>query len=377
MERLSPSPSAHTMKITAAREDLLAPLQSVIGVVERRQTMPILANVFLSARDSRLSITGTDLEVELVASQEVNVQQPGDVTVPGRKLLDICRALPENSSVSLSTEADRTTLRAGRSRFTLSSLPASDFPVVEEIHAQQHLTVSRGALRRLIDQTHFSMAQQDVRYYLNGMLLETDGKVLRAVATDGHRLALCEAALESAAQSAQQVIVPRKGVLELQRLLGGEGELELAIGTNHVRAKIGDIRFTSKLIDGRFPEYGRVVPAAPTKIVEADRELLRQSFQRTAILSNEKYRGIRLTLRSGLLVIQAHNPEQEEAEDQVEVRYEGDDLEIGFNVTYLLDALSALDGEKVEIGLTDANSSCLIRAPGQSDTKYVVMPMRL
>lgn len=365
------------MKITAAREDLLAPLQSVIGVVERRQTMPILANVLLSARESRLSVTGTDLEVELVASQTVTVQQPGDVTVPGRKLLDICRALPEKASVSLATEADRATLRAGRSRFTLSSLPAADFPVVEEIHPQQHVTVPRAALRRLIDKTHFSMAQQDVRYYLNGMLLEADGKVLRTVATDGHRLALCETALEAPSQTPQQVIVPRKGVLELQRLLAGDGELELAVGTNHVQARIGDIRFISKLIDGRFPEYSRVVPAGPSKIIEADRELLRQSFQRTAILSNEKYRGIRLTLRSGLLTIQAHNPEQEEAEDQLEVGYSGDDLEIGFNVSYLLDALSALEGEKVEIGLTDPNSSCLIRAPGGGDTKYVVMPMRL
>ncbi len=369
--------AANSMKITAAREDLLAPLQSVIGVVERRQTMPILANVLLSARDNRLSVTGTDLEVELVASQAVTVQQPGDVTVPGRKLLDICRALPEKSSVSLTTEAERATVRAGRSRFTLSCLPAADFPVVEEFQAQQHVTVSRAALRRLIDKTHFSMAQQDVRYYLNGMLLETDGKALRAVATDGHRLALCETALETASTTPQQVIVPRKGVLELQRLLGGEGDLELAIGTNHVQARIGEIRFTSKLIDGRFPEYGRVVPASPTKVVQAERELLRQSFQRTAILSNEKYRGIRLTLRAGLLITQAHNPEQEEAEDQVEVTYEGDDLEIGFNVTYLLDALSALDGEKVEIGLTDPNSSCLLRAPGGGDTKYVVMPMRL
>jgi DNA polymerase III subunit beta len=364
------------MKITAPREDILGPLQSVIGVVERRQTMPVLANVLLSARDSRLSITGTDLEVELVASHEVSVQQTGELTVPGRKLLDIFRALPERSSVSLATEGERVTLRAGRSRFTLSSLPASEFPVVEEIGAQQHLTLPQGALRQLIDKTHFSMAQQDVRYYLNGMLLETDAEVLRAVATDGHRLALCETKLESAAKPSQ-VIVPRKGVLELQRLLGSEGTLELAIGTNHVRAKIGDIRFTSKLIDGRFPEYGRVVPLHTTKKVEGDRELLRQSFQRTAILSNEKYRGIRLSVRPGLLTIQAHNPEQEEAEDQVEVKYEGEELEIGFNVTYLLDALSALEGERVEIGLTDPNSSCLVQAPDAANAKYVVMPMRL
>ncbi len=365
------------MKITAAREDILGPLQNVIGVVERRQTMPILANVLLSARDSRLSVTGTDLEVELVAAHEVNVEQAGDVTVPGRKLLDIFRALPERANVNLTTEGDRVTLRTGRSRFTLSSLPAPEFPLVEEINAQQHLTVNRSALRQLIDKTHFSMAQQDVRYYLNGMLLETEGNILRAVATDGHRLALCETELEAPASSSQQVIVPRKGVLELQRLLGGEGPLDLAIGTNHIRVNIGDIRVTSKLIDGRFPDYARVLPANPTKIVEADRDLLRQSFQRTAILSNEKYRGIRLSLKSGALTIQAHNPEQEEAEDQVEVSYEGEELEVGFNVTYLLDALGALESDKVEIGLNDPNSSCLVRAPGRARAKYVVMPMRL
>ncbi len=364
------------MKLTATREELLAPLQSVIGVVERRQTMPVLANVLLSAREARLAITGTDLEVELVAAMKVAVDQPGDITVPGRKLLDIFRALPEGVSVTLSTEGERVVVRAGRSRFTLSSLPASEFPVVEEINAQQVLSLPQGEFRRLIDKTHFSMAQQDVRYYLNGLLLETQDSQLRAVATDGHRLALCEMTLSEPAKPGQ-VIVPRKGVLELQRILGSEGQVELAIGTNHVRAQIGDIRFTSKLIDGRFPEYGRVIPASPPRTVQADRETLRQALQRTAILSNEKYRGIRLAVRTDLLTIQAHNPEQEEAEDQVEVVYAGEELEIGFNVNYLLDALAAIETDKVEIGLTDSNSSCLIHAPGMTQTRYVVMPMRL
>jgi DNA polymerase-3 subunit beta len=365
------------MKLTATREEILAPLQSVIGVVERRQTMPVLANVLLSARDNRLSITGTDLEVELVVASKVTVAQAGDVTIPGRKLLDIFRALPEKTSVTLSTEGERVSLRAGRSRFTLSTLPAAEFPLVDDINAQQTVEVGQAEFRRLIDKTHFSMAQQDVRYYLNGLLLETEGKSLRAVATDGHRLALCETELSGRTRAAQQVIVPRKGVLELQRILGGEGLLELAVGTNHVRAQIGDIRFTSKLIDGRFPEYGRVIPANPTKIVGADRETLRQALQRTAILSNEKYRGVRLTVKPDLLIIQAHNPEQEEAEDMIEVSYKGDEVEIGFNVNYLLDALAAIDTEQVEIGLTDSNSSCLVRAPGTANTKYVVMPMRL
>jgi DNA polymerase-3 subunit beta len=339
--------------------------------------MPILSNILLSARDNRLRATGTDLEVELVAAAEVTVQQPGDITVPGRKLLDIVRNLPEKSQVTLTREGERIVLRGGRSRFTLSSLPAAEFPVVDEIHATQTVTIRAQDCRRLIDKTHFAMAQQDVRYYLNGTLLESNGQVLRAVATDGHRLSWCEVSLGGPAREMQQIILPRKGVLELQRLLDGEGEIEIAIGTNHVRVQIGEVRFTSKLIDGKFPEYGRVIPADPPRIMSASREALRAALQRTAILSNEKYRGVRLTFASGLLTVQAHNPEQEEAEDQLEVSFTGDEIEIGFNVSYLLDALGAVETETVEVGLTDANSSCLIRAPGNINTKYVVMPMRL
>jgi DNA polymerase III subunit beta len=365
------------MKLTADREKLLGPLQAVIGVVERRQTMPVLANVLLNVRDGRISITATDLEVELVASTDVNVLQAGDITVPGRKLLDILRALPEKTNVSLLLEAEKLIVKGGRSRFSLSTLPASEFPLVEDINAQQTVQVARKELQRLLEKTHFSMAQQDVRYYLNGMLLEIDGTTLRAVATDGHRLAVCEAPLAAKAKTPQQVIVPRKGVLELQRILDSEGNTDLAIGTNHVRAQIGDVRFTSKLIDGKFPEYSRVIPAAPPALIKADRDSLRQALQRTAILSNEKYRGIRITVKKKVVTVQAHNPEQEEAEEEIEVNYDGGDLEVGFNVNYLLDALAAIDGAEVEIGLSDSNSSCLIRSPGTTDCRYVVMPMRL
>ena len=365
------------MKLTAEREKLLAPLQAVIGVVERRQTMPVLANVLLGVAEGKLSIAATDLEVELVAATEVTVQQPGDITVPGRKFLDILRALPEKASVSVATEGEKVVIRAARSRFTLSTLPAGEFPVIDDINAQQTVEIPRKELARLLEKTHFSMAQQDVRYYLNGMLLEIDGAMLRAVATDGHRLALCEAALETKAKTSQQVIVPRKGVLELQRVLTDEGTAAVAIGTNHVRAQIGDVRFTSKLIDGRFPEYSRVIPAAPNAAIRADRDVLRQALQRTAILSNEKYRGIRINVRTNAITVQAHNPEQEEAEEEIEVSYSGNELEVGFNVNYLLDALAAIDGQEVELGLTDSNSSCLIRSPGNSSARYVVMPMRL
>lgn len=365
------------MKLTAEREKLLNPLQAVIGVVERRQTMPVLANVLLGVRDGRLSITATDLEVELVAGTEVSAQQAGDITVPGRKLLDILRALPDKAPVSLAMESEKIVVKSGRSRFSLSTLPAAEFPVIEDINAEQTVTVERSALSRLLEKTHFSMAQQDVRYYLNGMLLEIDGDTLRGVATDGHRLALSETKLAHKAKSAQQVIVPRKGVLELQRILDGDGTCDLSIGSNHVRAQIGDVRFTSKLIDGKFPEYSRVIPAAPAAAIKADRDVLRQALQRTAILSNEKYRGIRITVKKNAITIQAHNPEQEEAEEEIEVGYDGADLEVGFNVNYLLDALAAIDGTEVELGLTDSNSSCLIRSPGASGSRYVVMPMRL
>ena len=364
------------MKFSADRESLLAALQSVIGVVERRQTMPILANLLLDATGGKLSITATDLEVELVASTAIKSATDGRVTVPGRKLLDICRSLAAETSLTFTQDGDRATLKAGRSRFVLATLPAGDFPVIDELAQQQAVELPQSDLRRLLEKTHFSMAQQDVRYYLNGMLLETDGKMLRTVATDGHRLALCEMDLPAKGKG-QQVIVPRKGVLELQRLLGTEGQVQITIGSNHIRAQIGDVRFTSKLIDGRFPEYGRVIPSAPSKAVVADRETLRAALQRTAILANEKYRGIRLALKENSLTLQAHNPEQEEAEEEVEVSYKGDELEVGFNVGYLLDALGAVDGNEVEIGVTDGNSSCLVRAPGATSARYVVMPMRL
>ncbi|HTP40085.1 MAG TPA: DNA polymerase III subunit beta [Steroidobacteraceae bacterium] len=367
------------MKFSATREQLLGPVQAVIGVVERKQTMPVLANLLLSAKGGRLSVTGTDLEVELVAAGEVNVAQPGEITVPGRKLLDIVKALPDASAVTVTMDGEKLKIAAGRSRFTLSTLAASEFPVVDSVNATQSLSLSGVELARLIGKTHFSMAQQDVRYYLNGTLLETDGKTLRTVATDGHRLAIAEATLAVAGKAVvpQQVIVPRKGVLELTRILDGSAEIEIAIGANHIRLQIGDVRFTSKLIDGKFPEYGRVIPNSPPKVVVVDREALRAALQRTAILSNEKYRGVRVTLARNSLKLQAHNPEQEEAQDEVEIDYQGEELEIGFNVTYLLDALAAVDTETVEIGLTDANSSCLIRSPGMTSSRYVVMPMRL
>ena len=365
------------MKFSASREAVLKPLQAVIGVVERRQTMPILSHVLLRSADGKLSVTATDLEVELVADAGIDEKSGGEVTVPGRKLHDIFRALPEGCAVEVSQSGERLTIKAGRSRFTLSTLQASDFPVVDDIAADHALQVGQQELHKLIEKTQFSMAQQDVRYYLNGLLLETEGKQLRAVATDGHRLALSEVTLGQKAAKNEQVIVPRKGVLEMNRLLDGDGELKVLLGGNHIRVERDGICLTSKLIDGRFPEYGRVIPSEAPNVVKADRALLRQALQRTGILSNEKYRGVRLELGTNSIVMSANNPEQEEATETLEVEYQGDALEIGFNVNYLLEALAAVESSDVELHITDANSSCLIMAPGTQTTKYVVMPMRL
>ncbi|ANO52867.1 DNA polymerase III subunit beta [Woeseia oceani] len=365
------------MKLSATRETLLKPLQAVIGVVERRQTMPILANVLLVAKNGQLAVTATDLEVELVASADVEVDTAGEVTVPGRKLLDICRALPDKANVSISQSGEKLSIRSGRSKFSLTTLPAAEFPTVEDINSSQTVEVPQSILVRLLEKTHFSMAQQDVRYYLNGLLLETGDKFLRAVATDGHRLALCQQEVIGAKLSEQQVIVPRKGVLELQRLLSGEGAVALEFGSNHIRVQLDGIRFTSKLIDGKFPEYERVIPQDTSNQLSADRLLLRNALQRTAILSNEKYRGIRLVIRDSGVMIQAHNPEQEEAEEEIEVAYSGADIEIGFNVNYLLDALGAIEADQVTFSVQDSNSSCLLREPDSDDTRFVVMPMRL
>ena len=366
------------MKLALQREDLLKPLTQIIGVVERRQTLPVLGNVLIQSGPEGLRLTATDLEVELVAESPIEGLERGETTLPARKLHEICRALPENSALRIEIDGDRATVRCGRSRFTLSTLPAADFPRLEDFQEATAIELPARQLRTLIERTHFAMAHQDVRYYLNGLLLELRPDRLVAVATDGHRLALAEIPMETGIADVQQVIIPRKGVQELLRLLESEDTpLRLQLASNHIRISSQGLQFTSKLIDGRFPDYRRVIPQENDKTLVADRESLRQSLGRTSILSNEKYRGIRLSLTPGSLKILAHNPEQEEAEEEIGVEFEGGKLDIGFNVTYLLDALNALEGEKVRIDLSDPNSSCLIRDASGDSGEYVVMPMRL
>ena len=367
------------MKFTISPDALIKPLILVAGVVERRQTLPILANVLMVLDGDRLSLTGTDLEVELVGRVQLPPgAEPGEVTVPARKLVDICKSLPEGCDISFTAQDGKVTVKSGRSRFTLSTLPAREFPNVEDSMGTHQFTVKQGQLKRLIDRTGFAMAQQDVRYYLNGMLWELKGQQLKVVATDGHRLALCTLPEKVDVNGDTQVILPRKGVLEMARLLLEEdGDIAIVIGSNHIRATTDEFTFTSKLVDGKFPDYQRVLPRNPNKIVLGSRLELRQAFTRTAILSNEKYRGVRLKLTDNSLDIVANNPEQEEAEEAVPVDYQGDSLEIGFNVSYLLDVLAVLSGEQIKLSLSDPNSSALLEESDEGDSLYVVMPMRL
>jgi len=369
------------MKFSIEREALLKPLQFIIGVVERRQTLPILSNVLLEVSDDQLSMTATDLEIEIVAKSNLDAVESGTTTLPARKFLDIVRALPDNAQIQLSLDADkdRVVIRSGKSRFNLATLPADDFPSIEEINRSYDFDMAQNQLKYLIDKTQFAMAQQDVRYYLNGLLMEIDAGIVKTVATDGHRLSYCECNAEVKPDNKLQIILPRKGVIELSKLLEGNDQpAHITVGTNHLQLELENIRFTSKLIDGRFPDYERVIPRTGDKEVIAERESLRQTLARTSILSNEKYRGIRIRLSNGLLQSQAHNPEMEEAEEEVEVQYQGDDLEIGFNVNYLLDALNVIPTEQVNLTFGDSNSSCLM-TPSDEDSgcQYVVMPMRL
>ena len=368
------------MKFSTNRETLLKAVQLVTGVVERRQTLPVLSNLLVDASEAGLSLTGTDLEVELIAcvNEGVEIEQTGRATIPARKLADIWRSLPEGASVSVVVEGDRSIVRSGRSRFSLATLPVAEFPELDAQAGDIELEVPYASIRRLLDQTSFAMAQQDVRFFLNGMLLEVTERHLRAVATDGHRLAMCTVEGGASGVDRVQVIVPRKGVLELGRLLTDTGEpVLLSLGRNYLRASQGEYTLTTKLVDGKFPDYENVIPKDNSRFLTGDRETLRQAFLRASILSNEKYRGVRLLLEGEQLTIQANNPEQEEAEEIVTVEYGGGELEIGFNVSYLQDVLNVLETDEVRLSVSDSNTSALIEGLGADDSVYVVMPMRL
>ena len=366
------------MELIIERSRLLPILQVVIGVVERRQPLPILGNILLAASADKIQITASDMEVELITTTAIKADGKGEITLPARKLLDICRALPDAAEIKVKVSGDKAQILSGKSRFTLSTLPPHEYPIIDMHDASAEFSISQEALKDLLEKTAFSMAQQDVRYYLNGLLLELSSNGIRAVATDGHRLALREIDISMNIKEKLQIIVPRKGVMELIKHLEQKSdEVKVKISNNHIRVMFADHVFTSKLIDGKFPDYDRVVPEISENAVIADRETLRQSLTRASILSNEKYRGVRILLEKNKLRALAHNPEQEEAEEEVEVEYDGQDMEIGFNVSYLLDALAIIKTPKVRITVKDPNSSCLLLPSDDNRCKYVVMPMRL
>ncbi len=366
------------MKLEIERDRLLKPLTQVAGVVERRQTLPILANILFRLDGDRLTLTGTDLEIEVTNIVEAVGGEEGACTVTARKALDICRALPEGAMVKFEADGDKAVIRSGRSRFTLQALPAAEFPSLETTQWEERFQLSQGAMRSLLESTAFSMAHQDVRYYLNGLLFDISGPLLTAVATDGHRLAKSQVSMSAPEADARQAIVPRKAVLELTRFLeDSETQLEVAFNANHIRVSVGGTVFTSKLIDGRFPDYAAVIAPKLNVSLLLDRVELHDTLMRAAILTNDKFRGVRVNIADGRLLVTAHNPEQEEATDEMPIDYEGTEIEIGFNVTYLMDAVKALHTENIEVRLQDANSGCTLNAPGDASTLYLVMPMRL
>lgn len=367
------------MNFTIDREKLLKPLQQVAGVVERRQTLPVLSNVLMVVEDDQLTLTGTDLEVELVARVGLeSTFDSAEITVPAKKLLDICKSLPDDCQIQFTLDEQKLMVKAGRSRFNLATLPSNEFPNLEDAQGTTSFSINQGYLKSIIDRTGFAMAQQDVRFYLNGMLFEVSTNLLRVVATDGHRLALCNAEIHCEVEQTVQAIVPRKGVLELSKLFNDmDADVSVALSGNHIRVENADLRFTSKLIDGKFPDYERVLPKNSDKTLVSDKDEMKQCFSRVSILSNEKYRGVRIRLENGKLTTVANNPEQEEAEETIDLEYQGAELEIGFNVNYLLDVMNVIRSESVKIQLADSNSSALISDAVDESASYVVMPMRL
>jgi DNA polymerase-3 subunit beta len=365
--------------LECSRDDLLLPLQTVSGIVERRHTLPILSNVLVERADESLVLLATDLEIQVScrASLGANAGAPA-ITTSARKLQDILRALPADAKVSIESTANRLQLKSGRSRFTLQTLPAEDFPrLAAAADRVGEVVLPQRTLRSLLLLVQYAMAQQDIRYYLNGLLLSVEGGELRVVATDGHRLAFARTSLE-AEHPRHEVVLPRKAVLELSKLLAeSDAAVRIALLGNQVRFDFGQVELYTKVVDGKFPDYGRVIPTGHPNIITMDRLVLLQALQRTAILSNDKFRGVRWVLTKDSLRVSCSNTEQEEAQEEIELEYAGAAIDIGFNVNYLLDVLNALSGSHVTCAFGDASSSVLMTDPGLETFKYVIMPMRI
>lgn len=366
------------MNIQINRETLLKPLISVTSIVEKRHTLPILSNLLLEAKQNKIHLTATDLEMQISLSVESATSNDFSTTISAKKLLDICRSLPDNSDINMATNDSRITVKAGKSRFNLQTLPAADYPVMTKTQSQGTVvTIPQRQLKELLKQVEFAMAQQDIRYYLNGLLVEVVANRLNIVGTDGHRLSFTSTELKDNYEK-QDVILPRKTVIELIKLLDdSEEDVNVEIANNQVNFSFGNIKLISKVIDGKFPDYNRVIPTGHQNTFTTERLGVLLAMQRASILSNEKYRGIRMVLSNNNLKLISTNSDQEEAEEELEITYGSDVLDIGFNVTYLIDVLNNTNSEQVTFSFADANSSCLITLPNNPDYKYVVMPMRI
>ena len=365
--------------VTASRNSILRPLQIVSGIVERRQTLPILANILIRKQGGEVSFLSTDTEIQITTHAQVGTgEEDVATTVAARKLLDILRSLSDTADVSMTLANKRLTVQSGKARFSLQTLEADDFPTVAQPEtAGTVATLPQKTLRHLFNMVHFSMAQQDIRYYLNGLLLVVEGSKVIAVATDGHRLAFCEVETDQVSER-QEVIIPRKTILELQRLMEETDDpVQIEISGNQVKIGFDDVELISKLVEGKFPDYGRVLPKGYKNNFLIDREVLLRALQRAAIMTSDKFKGVRCIIEPGSLKISSTNADQEEAVEELEVDYGGDSIDIGFNVTYLLDVLNNLRSEQVQLELGDANSSVLITVPEDPNFKYVVMPMRI
>ena len=366
------------MNIKINRDTLLKPLSSVSGIVERRHTLPILSNLLLEVKLSKIALTATDMEMQISLSVDTAVKEELAITVSAKKLLDICRSLPENAEINLTTQESRLQIKAGKSRFNLQTLPATDYPVMAKAAGNiTTITINQNTLKGLFKQVEFAMAQQDIRYYLNGLLFEVTANRLNVVGTDGHRLSFTSTELSQNYEK-QELILPRKTVIELIKLLDDSDEdVVIEIATGQVNFTFNDIQLISKIIDGKFPDYTRVIPIGHQNSFTVNRMVILLAMQRASILSNEKYRGIRMVIAKNSLRLISTNSEQEEAEEELEINYIGDALDIGFNVTYMIDVLNNVDSENIVFSFADANSSCLVTVPDDDDYKYVVMPMRI
>ena len=367
------------MNIKINRETLLKPLSSVSSIVERRHTLPILSNLLLEAKGDQLVLTATDLEMQISLSINTPIGAELATTISAKKLLDICRALPDNTEINMATSDSRVAVKAGKSKFNLQTLPAVDYPVMTKAVGTDTVTITipQNALKGLFKQVEFAMAQQDIRYYLNGLLFEIDGNRLNIVGTDGHRLSFTSTEL-SRSYDKQNIIIPRKTIIELIKLLeDSDNEVSVEVSATQVNFSFNDIKLITKVIDGKFPDYTRVIPVGHQNNFTVDRMTVLLAMQRASILSNEKYRGIRMVLGTNSLRLISTNSEQEEAEEELEVNYTGDTLDIGFNVTYLIDVLNNVTSPEVVFSFADANSSCLLTVPNDDNYKYVVMPMRI